>query len=270
MGTFDALKAYYNRMKGLRIKAEGFSPKILSETEAQRNAAFFEVLNALEENNVPVLGDMTVLDSKLSGNVAEAIQKGREMLKPAFEKTSKDFEQAERLPMQMRDQEGAVREVEMILGSSDNPLAFTNHAYSRVKKDAIVAVYAGTDRKSGDMYDIGIQPEKVTVINLRGLVIALNRAEQQKRKEIYSKSPEEQSPEEQALIKNWESQADRAAFDGVKEFLSDAGDAEDAIPFKDPTVLVANGSLIAASRTSLLTQEEFQTVIHAFVSSQKT
>ncbi|MFA4830925.1 MAG: hypothetical protein WC862_02850 [Patescibacteria group bacterium] len=85
---------------------------------------------------------------------------------------------------------------------------------------------------------------------------------------IYAKAPGDRTTEEQRMLDDWEEQRSagkfRNAFPEIADMLArgevDEGDIIDI----DPTPLVAGGSLIPASRTSLLTEEEFRAVLRGF------
>lgn len=260
-GAFDALKAEYGKLASARIAAEGFSPKILEETEAARNAAFFELLNAAEKVGADISGDLSGLDAALSEELRAKLESGREAVKEEFEQMSRDFEAAEQARVKGRDYAGKETEIGLVLGSSESPLGLTNHAYLRTSPDTVVAVFGGAKRKSGDNYDIGIQPDQAKKIDLRGLCLALNRAEQAKRREILAKDDSARSDDEKRLIETWASQKPREAFGGLGGMVERGEFGADEIPDKDPTVLVAGGSLIAASRTSLLSEDEFRSAV---------
>lgn len=262
-GIFDALKAEYTRLASERIKAEGFSPAILREAEAARNAAFFEVLNALEQNGLDPSGDLSGLDALLSAPVRERLASGRELVYKDYEQFLSDFESAAKGRMRVSAQNGEEIEVNVVVASSLQPLGFTNRAYTRMTPDTIIAVFAGGERNAGDHYDIGIQPDQVKVIDLRGLTLALNKAEMQKRQVILAKPETERTDEEKKLVASWATGADREAFVGVKDMIVRGELDADEIPLKDPTVLVAGGSLIAASGSALLSRDEFRAVFEA-------
>lgn len=263
-GIFGSLKAEFGRLASERIKAEGFSPAIFAQTEADRNAAFFQVLNIIEQQGLDVNEDLSGLDASLPTAIKERLESGRGLVKESYEQFLRDFEVAEKGRLRIRKQSGEEVEVNGVIASSLDPLAFTNLAYMRMSPDTVVAVFGGPKRKAGDHYDIGIQPDQAKVIDLRGLVIALNKAEMKKRQAILAKPETERTEEEQKLVASWTTGADREAFVGVKDMMARGELNEDEFPLKDPTVLVAGGSLIASSRSSQLTEADFRAVFEAF------
>lgn len=264
-GVFGSLKTRFNELASERIAKEGFSPAILAEAEAARNEAFFEVLNAAEAKGMDLTGDISELDSELSASTRENLDKGREIVKAEYEQFNQDFAQAAKGEITITDQAGKDMKAKAVVGESDQPLSFTNLSYLRTTPDTVVAVFAGAKRKSGDNYDIGIQPDMARTMDLRGLCLALNKAEMKKRQEILAKPEEERNDKEKEMVKAWSEQDDREAFTGLKDMIAQGELAEDEVPMKDPTVLVAGGSLIAASRTSLLEAAEFKKVVSEYL-----
>lgn len=292
-GTIDSIKAAVDKecggelgknvfsnpaMKGPdgRLNAEGV--KLLSETKAKyenkRNSLVFQLLNVINQQKISnpdfdIGKDIDKIEEKFSDEMRAYIESGRPMIMKNHEVFSEDFGKAERHKAVIKDKQGNDVDVNVVAAESKDPLLFTNLAYTQTSPDSVIAVYAGKERKGGDMYDIGITPDQANAMDLRGLCLALNKAEKAKRSAMYTKPENERSPEEQELIKNWEGQGDRDIFSGVKEMIAKGEISEDDILKKDPTVLVANGSLIAASRTSLLTSEEFKKVLTDFFKIKK-
>ncbi len=292
-GTIDSIKAAIDKecggelgksvfsnpaMKGPggRLNAEGV--KLLGEIKAKyenkRNALVFQLLNAINQQKISnpdfnIGRDINEMEEKFSEEMRAYIESGRPMIMKNYEVFSEDFSKAERNKAAIKDKKGNDIDANVVVAESKDPLLFTNLAYTRTSPDSIIAVYAGKERKGGDMYDIGITPDQANTMDLRGLCLSLNKAEKAKRDAIYAKPEDGRSPEEQELIKNWEGQGDRDVFSGIKEMISKGEISEDDVLKKDPTVLVANGSLIAASRTSLLTPEEFKKVIKDFFEIKK-
>ena len=132
----------------------------------------------------------------------------------------------------------------------------TNMAYMRMPPETIVAVYAGQDRKKGgDNYDIGMKVESLDLFDLTSLEAIFNDAEREKREPILLSLRQKEkegtlSEEETKLLKTW------TTLRPGKEYLG----------IGDPTVCVAGGSLIAASKTSLLNAEDFRRVVTNFFS----
>ncbi len=260
-GTFSALKSAYGKIASERIAKEGFSPAILGETEAAQNEAYFAILNLANEKGIDVSGDVTALDAELPQDLRAILENGRAAVKEEYEISKQEYEAAEKGRAKVLNPEGKEVEVNLVIAKSETPLSLTNYAYTQTSPDTIVAVYAGEDRKAGDMYDIGIQPDQAKVIDMRGLCLALNKAERQKRDAIYAKSEAERSDAENKLIEGWEGQPDREAFGGLNDMIEKGEVKEEDVLRKDPTPLVAGSSLIPASRTSLLTEDEFRKVV---------
>jgi len=254
-----------------RLNSDGVKKlqEIKAKYEVLTTEAIFELFNACNQEKInnsdfDIKSDLTSLKKNLSSETLEHINTGRESLKQSYEKFLDEFEKAETGKMNIKDKKGNDLEVNVVIGSSDKPLAFTNLAYTKVSPDTIVAVYAGDGRKGGDMYDVGISPDQANVVDLKDLCIELNKAEKVKRDEVYAKSENKRTDKEKELIKSWEEQGDREAFFGINDKISNGEINAEEVLKKDPTVLVAADSLIAASRTSLLTEEDFKKVFEKF------
>jgi hypothetical protein len=291
-GTIDAIKGILKERGGAELGAEVFSraelkapngrlnaegvkrlEEISAKYEDLRNGSVFELLNALdqakkEDPTLKLDGNIDGVIGRLPATVQELITEGRKKVIESHEKFLAEFEKAEKFKVTVKDKRGRDMEANVIIGQSPEPLTFTNLAYLRTSPDTIVAVYAGKDRKAGDNYDIGITPDMANAIDLRRLCLELNKAEKAKRDAILAKPAEQRTPDEQEKAVAWEKQKTagqtRKMFGGIDEMVS-AGEvaAEDVVDV-DPTVLVAGDSLIAASRTSLLTGPEFSGVIRKF------
>lgn len=241
-----------------RLNKEGLEQmnKIKAESEKRGNQTVFEILNYAErakreDQTFSLADNFDKIINTLPGEIKDLIAAGQDIVRKNFSEFILDFEKAEKRQAVIKDKQGKTREVNLIIATSENPLQFTNLAYVRTSPDTIVAVYAGQKRLGGDMYDIGITPDMANTLDLKDICRALNEAEKGKRDQIYAKSAEQRTPEEQKLIETWESQPSRKSI------------AEDIIA-KDPTVLVAGDSLIAASRTALLTEDDFKKVLRRF------
>jgi len=263
LGTFLAIKSEMDRLRQEEFNAKGFNPALFDVYEAKGNAMIFELLNKVLAQGIDVMGDISSVDSSLSQEIQVLLPGGRENVRKGFEKFNEEFGRASILEAKVNRPDGSEADVGLIIASSPEPLGFTNMAYTRVKPETIVAVFAGKERNSGDNYDIGIMPDQAKVIDMRGLCLALNTEEQKKRSVIIAKT--ERTADEQALVDGWAGQKDREAFSGLNDMIGRGEVVADSIPVKDPTVLVAGGSLIAASRTSLLTEEDFRRVLLSFV-----
>ncbi len=131
----------------------------------------------------------------------------------------------------------------LVVMESKNPLETTNLGYGYFPKNTIIAVYAGKDRERGDMYDIGIAMESASVFAdvMKKLCVKMNHMEMQKRDELRDKPFK--SEEDKLLLQGLSDEREREAFDGAKGM---------GITTQDPSPLVAGGSLIPASRHSLI------------------
>jgi hypothetical protein len=284
-GTIDAIKGLLKKRGGAELGAEVFSKpelkapngrlnaegvkklgEISDKYENLRNSSVFSLLNQLESAKrqnpgMKLDGNIDAVVAALPPDLQEIIAEGRKEIIESYGKFLKEFESAERFTAKVKDKSGRDMEVGVIIGESPEPLTFTNLAYTRTSPDTIVAVYAGKDRRAGDNYDIGITPDMANAIDLRRVCLELNKAEKVKREAIMAKSAEGRTPEEQAMVEAWEKQRaagqTRKMFGNIDELVARGEARPEDIVDIDPTVLVAADSLIAASRTSLLTREEF-------------
>lgn len=270
LGFFEAIKSECKRLAGQEIKEKGFSPAILAKHEKMVGEAMFELLNVANKNadKINISGDISFLLDNVSPQVKELLDAGRPLIAESYKQFDRDFESAQKMRASVTDRQGKGIEANLIIAESKDPLMFTNMSYARTSPDTIVAVYAGQDRKSGDMYDIGITPDQAKVFDLRGLCLALNKAERTKRDAFCTKPVAERTADEQKMVEGWDVQRSegkfRDAFANLKDMIARGEvNVEDVLDV-DPTPLVAGDSLIPASRTSLLTFEEFEKVLKQF------
>lgn len=203
------------------------------------------------------LADIDVDELYLGEKLKTLVKEGQEMSKEEYQKFMETREKAERGKIAVTNKEGKTIEVPVVIYTEVdiNPLAVTNLSYLMEDDNAIIAVYAGQNRKhGGDCYDIGIKPDTAGRFDLKFLEAPFNKAEAQKRKPLLAelnRKLAENSITEQELqqLKQWT--ALRQGF----EYLEQG----------DPTVCVAGGSLLAASNSSLLDAEDFRKVIKKFV-----
>lgn len=223
--------------------------EIKTKFENLLSEKMFEVLNEIEKAAAvnPEFDpekDMALVLSGLAPEVQEIIERGKSLTRKELEVFNQDFEQAERTTIKVKvPKTGESIEVPIIIALEPKtvPTAFTNISYQRITPDTIVAVYGGAGRKGGDMYDIGIKQESAALIDMGELCVALNRAEKEKRDQLASDDP---------IRITLDAQPDRIGMSGPEQVLT-----------KDPTVLVAGGTLIAATRSSLLSAEDFKRVV---------
>ncbi len=235
-----------------RLTTEGIQTlnNIKTKYEVLFTQKMFELLNLIEKETVANSSfdpekEMNKLDLPI--DLQEIVKKGQENLKIGLEKFNTDFEKVESITVkiQVPNSEKTVT-VPMIIAlePESSPLTFTNLAYQKTSPETIIAVFGGPKRKGGDSYNIGITPESASIIDMGAICVALNRAEKVKRDEL---------PNDDEIIKNLQTQPDRLGMSGPEQILT-----------KDPTVLVAGGTLIAASRNSLLSAKEFLQVLKGF------
>jgi hypothetical protein len=147
------------------------------------------------------------------------------------------------------------------------PTSILNLAYNRVPNN-LVAVFAGAHRSVGDAYDIGISPELGEEIDLSEICIALNKAEAAARAKVMAENrpleeiqatPEEQRTPDEKKIIVWLTGNERFGQSGVSIPAEASVEEKRQLQTitRDPTVLVAGGSLIASSFTSVLSRQEF-------------
>lgn len=234
-----------------------------------------EVLNACEKASVDTVVDMTALDTEalaLSEKTRKLLEQGTKLTIEDFEKFSKEFEKAEQSTATVTTKDGRQIEVPMIVFTEPDlhPLVVTNMTYQRVAPEAIVAVYAGDGRKyGGDMYDIGIKPETAALFDLKAIEMPMNAAEESARKELFSdletmvtegRTP---TPEQQALLDRWMSEK-KLPSNTPKDLLAKWKTLRPGFEHTghgDPSVVVAGGSLLAASNTSLMDAAGFRRIL---------
>lgn len=248
-----------------RLNTEGrrMLVEIRDKYENLRNFYSFEILNKANQAKIKkkefnILTDMPGLQDSYSEELQEILEMGLKKLYDALERFEAGFRNSEIFEALVKNKEGKKKEVNILLSSCSNPTIFTNFAYSRTSSNTIVAVYREEKgigiEESGDQYNVGIKVEEVDNIDLIGIWQALNIAEKKKRDAIYQKPEDEKNSKEKNLIEKWENQRPRN-FIGLEGLI---------VLEKDPTALVAGNSLISASRTSLLSKEEFFEVLRTF------
>lgn len=247
-------------MTGRRMNQQGFAlfTEIRKKYEDETGKRFFDVLNAanrlklMGKNFSLAVGFKARIKDSIDADTAQIIEEGGIENLKAHEQFAEDFKTANTREIKVDNRDEKKVPANLLIAKSEQPLLFTNMSYLRTPPNTIIAVYAGKDAKGGDRYDIGIQAEQADAINLGKLCVALNKAEKIKRDVVYAKPESVRTTEEKELIQKWENEQDRIGMSGPEQVLT-----------KDPTVLVAGGTLIAASRTSLLDFEEFQAAINS-------
>ncbi len=255
MGYFGALKSQTLGRMGAEIGAVWRSADIPQGEKPARAQAIsdkfhgemmkhmFTVYNAcVKAESAGKTIDFTNLDAAdltLPADTKKLLDAGKEQVRADIEAFNKEFEVAEQTRVVVKTKEGADLEVPLVIfGHTQlSPLLVTNMSYSRMPPETIVAAYAGQERtKGGDCYDVGIKPESLDLFNLTFLEVPLNDAERAKREPLI------------------------AAGNGLEAWTT-LRKGKEYLGHGDPTVAVAGGSLIAASNTSLLSSEEFRTVL---------
>lgn len=265
-----------------RLTKEGVSLLEATYTrfENEQNKAVFEVLNALNAHkqshpDFNFSKSISAIEEGYSPELRRILALGRPITEEKFAKLFEAHKEAVNNPEHYYDakipgQDGQPKDAKVLLYDFDDPLTATNLTYSMEKPNTIVVVFAGKEHKGGDYYDIGIVPDQAKEFDMRGLCLAINKAEKAKRDAIYAKADADRTPEEQALVKNWDSQPPRDVFDKgrIADAIQKGWAQQSDIIDKDPTPLVSGGSLIPASRTSLLTKEEFFAAVNDYFKKQ--
>lgn len=227
-----------------------------------------EILNACEQMSGEAVVDMQALDTTtlpVSEKTKALLEEGMKTTIEEFEKFNAEFERAEKTTVKVRSKEGVMIDVPLVFFDQPdmNPLAVTNMCYGRMPPETIVAVFAGGDRKyGGDQYDIGIKPESTDLFDLKSLEMPLNEAEEQMRQGLFgdleSMVAEDRSPtpEQQAALDRWKITPKDllAKWKTLRPGFEHTGHG-------DPSVVVAGGSLLAASTTSMMSAERFRQVL---------
>ena len=246
----DATLSYDEKRKKTAEISDVYHEKLIT--------AVFEILNACNRQKLSGEDvDLAALDLDkipVPEELRKMMKKGKELTIETRRVFDREFEKAEKREVTVQDKLGRSITVPLVIFAETelSPLEVTNLAYQRLAPEAIIAVYAGQDRtRGGDTYDIGIKPETAAdVFSLELLEQPFNAAEAEKREPILAELDAKVAdgtitPEEKKRLDLW-----RTPRKG-KEHLG----------IGDPTVLVAGGSLIAASNTSLLNSEDFRRVL---------
>ena len=226
----------------------------------------FELLNACEQmmSKVGTI-DLNALDPEmleLSEEVKNVMRKGIELTVQSFEDFDAEYKNAEQTKAKIKNKEGQTIEVPLLIFGEPaklSPLAITNISYQRMPPETIIAVYGGAERKNGgDHYDIGMKTETTSLFDLQTLLIPMNAAEAEARKIIFpnlealARGEEQSTVEQQILLERW-----RVTPDALQKKWRELRKGFEHVGHGDPTVVVAGGSLLAASNTALVTREAF-------------
>jgi len=254
LGTVFALPETTEQEKAEKGKKIGATFGKYGQMLIDASIHFLNACNELycEKQGNTDLTEIDINDLKISDNLKQVIKEGQENEKMEYAKFNEARETAERSSLIIKTKEGEEIRIPVIIYTEPdlNPLSVTNKSYLVEDDNAIIAVYAGPNRKhGGDAYDIGIKPDTAQRFDLKFLEKPLNHAEAELRKPIIEELEKLQqlgtiTGEEKKKLVKWKTL--RQGY----EYLEQG----------DPTVCVAGGSLVAASTTSLLTPERFRQV----------
>lgn len=231
----------------------------------------FEILNACEALAASGPVDLTNLDVdalSIPDRLRSHLKRGIELTKEEFREFNELYEKAEKTTTVVKTRDKSSLEVPMVIFrecGNLSPLAITNICYSRLSPNTIAAVYAGSDRPyGGDQYDIGIKQETLALFSLENSpwVKAFNEAEAEARKRIFGNldalvaGTEQPNAEQEAFLALFKNDVK-----GLDERWKKLRDGFKWTGHGEPTVFVSGGSLLAASKTSLLTVDEFNVII---------
>jgi hypothetical protein len=230
---------------------------ILAERQQQLTEDVFHLFNSCER--------LSLRDEFSLLNVSEAlpllrpelqsqIARGQSLLKNDLDTFERELRTALIGSGRVLDHTKTYREVPVIIfrNTELHPLAVTNLSYLRFPPEAVIGVFAGSERLGGgDAYNVGIKPETAQAIfSLDFLASSFSKREKDLRAPIITELTERESKgeisdEQRRTLQTY--QTLRPGFEHLE--------------IGDPTVCVAGGSLIAASNSSLLKWDDFYTVI---------
>ena len=226
----------------------------------------FEVLNACNkqkmESGTIDLNFIELEGLTVSDRAKQLLERGVEITVQQYREFDEALERAEQHVATITTKEGVQKDVPLVVFSeisTMSPLTVTTLGYLRFPPEAIIAAFAGPDRKhGGDHYDIGIKAESSEFFTLDALLMPMNKAEQAERERLFPNlsalaAGQEQPNEEQAaLLERW-----KMTPEALQKKWSELRKGFEQTGIGDPTVVVAGGSLVAASTTALLTKERF-------------
>ncbi len=229
----------------------------------------FELLNSCEakltKDGAIDLQKIDLETLPLSERLHELLKAGIQRIAENFKKYDADLEKAERAVARVQSKTGEMIDVPLLIfreTTLGNPLVTTNMTYRRAAPETITVVFGGADRKGGDHYDVGMKVETAALFDLKSLLMPLNAAEAEARKTTFAnldslvQGNEQPTTEQQALLDRWK----LTPITLAQKWSTLRKDFE-ATGHGDPTVVVAGGSLVAASGTSLLSAERFVDVV---------
>lgn len=195
------------------------------------------------------LGDISPVVLGLRGDLKEKIEGGQVAALRDLEVFEREHGAAIRGTGYVVGKDGERRAVPVVIFDQTDlhPLVVTNLCYMKESPETIVAVYAGSERKGGDAYDIGIKPETAQgMFTLDSIAVAFSAVEGELRKPLIAEL-------------RAKSEAGTISADELRrlEILTTPRKGFEHLKIGDPTVCVAGGSLVAASTNSLMTRSDF-------------
>jgi hypothetical protein len=269
---FSSIKTAINTQKKISLSNEVFDKKEMKDLNWRLNQEWIKKMNEISDIYMNLLNkqlfqlfdimEQAKIEWKDYNNflpidISDNIRNWKNEFQKYNEQYLKDYQNATESIITLLGKDWWKRDIPILIANSRNPLLFTNLSYQNFP-NAIICVYAWKERSWWDIYNIGISPDVANSVDLSELCIRFNKKEKEKRDFIINKDIILRTPDEQALIDNRNNQPERKWQSWSEDVL-----------VKDPTVLVANWTLIAASRTSLLTLDEFNQVLNDWMVSNQ-
>lgn len=250
--------------------------KKLRHLDSMANAEAFKILDVLaaeKENNQQFTLETSnirnfILDSsQISDETKDILENGLYDITENKNLFDEIIAEAEVLPFKFINPLTQYQEEgQVVIVHASDPLMTASQGYTHFGRNTVMAVYGGLNRQTGDMYNIGISCDssKILANVMKDICITINKIEEDKRRQIERicislENQSELTPGEQKRLEDlrrslWdlEDLETCEAFEGADQF--------DLIN-KDPSLLVADNTLIVASRHSLITEKCFADVI---------
>ena len=217
--------------------------------------------------------------TEIDDKTKEHMHQGLEETKQAQTQFEKDIEKAKVVKFNfMNPETKRLEEGQMVVVESRNPLATTNLGYAHYGKNTIMAVYAGEERNSGDMYDIGIAPEAASVLGgvMREIAFEMNKEESSARLKAkeeclaLARTPNMNQEQRELFEKRMKLFVELNALkEAGKTRPGQPGGDLPGINDIDPTPIVARDTLVPASNHSLMTAERFGKVLTNYAQRTK-
>lgn len=215
----------------------------------------FEVFNVCNyekkhNSNFDIKKDMIRIEPFLNKEIIEHLNRGKKKLKKEYANFSSEFNKAKKRDIEIKNKSGKLIKAKLLLVISHGyPTTLLGFAQTKISPNTIVAVYGKKDGKMSN-YTVGILPDMAREIDLGDICVILNEEEKKLRDLIYAGDPKEElgfnAKEMNKLKSIWNNEMPRLGMSGPRQVLE-----------KNPTVLVAGGWLIVASRTALLRKKDF-------------